>query len=52
MLSQYKRYNPVKNVNAAAHRKYHKAFGTNFWTTSDFADASDSLKYSVWTKLK
>jgi len=30
ILSQYKRYKPVKNVNAAAHLKYHKAFGTSF----------------------
>ena len=28
------------------------AFGTSFFTTSDLASASDSLKYSVWTKLK
>jgi hypothetical protein len=49
---KYNKYKPVKNVNAAAHLKYHKALGTSFWTTSDLAEGSDSLKYSVWTKLK
>ena len=47
MPFQYNKYTPVKKVNAAAHLKYQRAFGTSFFTTSDLASASDSLKYSV-----